>query len=216
MAGSLTSIYLRHLRHALPVYPNFADAFYPREDVIHSLAAEAHQFRAHDARHKITRQIQNLLGTRAVEPLAKNRCHRASERLHFRAERHANVCLALFVDVQINADCVGAFLVFAHIDEIKILALTRLLSFRIVGVRNERLAPLIFRKRFKEIDDLVQLTWIHRVQNLPLIFIVSFRAKSRNPVAKRAGKFTGCLDFARDDMYLALLCSTKRLWLIAP
>ena len=145
---------LRHLRHALPVEPNFADAFYPREDVIHSLAAKPHQFRADDARHEITRQIQNLLRRRAVEPLAKNGRHRASERLHFRAEGHANVCLALFIDVQINADCVGALLVFPNIDEIKILAFTRLLSFRIVCIRNERLAPLIFRQRFKKIDDL--------------------------------------------------------------
>ena len=58
--------------------------------------------------------------------------------------------------VQINADCVGALLVFSHVDEIKILALTRLLPFRIVCIRNERLAPLIFRQRFKKIDDLVQ------------------------------------------------------------
>ena len=33
---------LRHLRHALAVQPNFADAFYPREDVIHSLAPDSH------------------------------------------------------------------------------------------------------------------------------------------------------------------------------
>ena len=110
------------------------------------------------------------------------------------------MCLALIIDVQINADCVGAFLVFANIDEIKILAFTRLLVFRIVRIRNERLAPFIFRQRFKKVDNLAQLTWIHRVQNLPLIFIVSFRAKLRNPVAKRTGKFTGCFDFARHDM----------------
>ena len=64
------------------------------------------------------------------------------------------MCLALFIYVQINADCVGALLVFSNIDEIKILALTRLLPFRIVCIRNERLAPLIFRQRFKKIDDL--------------------------------------------------------------
>jgi hypothetical protein len=44
------------------------------------------------------------------------------------------VCLALFVDLQINADCVGALLVLANIDEIKILGLTRLLPFRIVCI----------------------------------------------------------------------------------
>src|SRR6476660_6921284 len=90
---------LRHLRHALAVEPNFADTFYPREDVIHSLAANSHQFRAHDARNEITRQIENLLGRRAVESLAKNRRHRTSERLQYRTESHANVCLALVLYV---------------------------------------------------------------------------------------------------------------------
>src|SRR5262245_51668322 len=89
----------RHVRHALTVQINFADALYPREHVIHSLAAESHEFRADDAHHKITRQIENLLRRRAIESLAENRRHRASERLHFRAEGHANVCLAFFIDV---------------------------------------------------------------------------------------------------------------------
>ena len=56
-AGSRTSTPLRHLRHALAVQPDFADTFYPRQDVIHSLAAYAHEFRADNARHEITRQI---------------------------------------------------------------------------------------------------------------------------------------------------------------
>src|SRR5262245_59462350 len=124
----------RHVRHALTVQINFADVFNPCEHVIHSLAAESHQFRTDDARHKITRQIENLLWRRAVESFAENRCHRASERLHFWAEGHANVCLALFIDLQINTDCVGAFLVFPNVDEIKILALARRLPFRIVRI----------------------------------------------------------------------------------
>lgn len=141
-------------RHALSVQPNFADAFYPGEDVINSLAPEPHQFRANDAGYEITWQIQNLLRRRAVEALAKNRSHRASERLYLRAEGHANVAFALFIDVQVNANCVGAFLVFAHIDEIKILILTGLLPFGIISIRNERLAPFVFRQRFKKVDDL--------------------------------------------------------------
>ena len=181
------------MRHALPVQPNFADAFYPREDVIHSLAADSHQFRAHDARHEITRQIQNLLRRRAVEPLAKNGRHRASERLHFRTEGHANVCLALFIYVQINADCVGALLVFPNVDEIKILAFTRLLPFRIVCIRNERLAPLIFRQRFKKIDDLAQFTRIHRVQKSTAdLALLSFRAKSRTSRRSRIRDVSTC------------------------
>ena len=148
---------LRHLRHALPVQPDFADAFDAREDVIDRLAAEAHQFRADDARHEIARQIENLLRRRAIEPFAKNRRHRAGKRLHFRPERHANVRLAVFIHMQINADRVRAFLIFAHIDKIELLAFARLLFLRVVRVGNERLAPFIFRQRLKEIDDLVHL-----------------------------------------------------------
>ena len=61
-----TQLPSRHMRHALSVHPNFADAFYPREDVIDGLAAQPHEFRADNARHKITRQIENLLRRRAV------------------------------------------------------------------------------------------------------------------------------------------------------
>src|SRR5262249_50313983 len=145
---------LRHCCHALSVQPDFADAFDPRENVIHGLATEAHQFLADDAAYEIIGRIENLLWRRAVEALAKNGRHRASERLHFRAEGHANVGFAHFIDVQINADGVGALLVFANIDEVKSLALTRLLPFRIVCIRNQRLTSLIFRQRFKKIDDL--------------------------------------------------------------
>src|SRR3954466_9894859 len=215
-AGSRTSTTLRHLRHALAVQPNFTDTFYPREDVIHSLAADPHQFRADNPRNEITRQIENLLRCGAVESFAKNGRHSASKRLHFRTERHANVCLASFIYVQINTDGIGALLIFAHIDEIKIFAVTRLLLCRIVCIRNERLASFVFRQRLKKIDDFVQLTWTHRIRNLPLIFIVSFRAKPRNPIAERPVKFAGCLDFARHDMSWLWLCSTKCLWLIAP
>jgi hypothetical protein len=155
---------LCHLRHALPVQPDFANTLYPCEDIINSLAAESHQFSADDARNEVTRQIQNLLRRGAVEALAKNGRHRASQRLHFRSERHANLCLALVIHVQINADCVGAFLVLPNIDEIKILALARFLPCRIICIRNECFAPLIFGKRFKEFDDVAQLRRIHRVK----------------------------------------------------
>jgi len=76
--------------------------------------------------------------------------------LHFRAERHANVRLAVFIDMEINADRVHAFFILAYIDKIKGFACARLLLLRIVGVGNERLAPLIFRERLEEIDDLVE------------------------------------------------------------
>jgi len=60
----------RHLRHTLAVQIDFTNAFDPRQDVIHSLAAESHKFRADNPRHKVTRQIENLLRRRTVEPLA--------------------------------------------------------------------------------------------------------------------------------------------------
>src|ERR1700730_2350799 len=82
-AGSRTSTPLRHLRHALPIEVNLADAFDPREDVINCLAADAHQFRAHDAGHEIARKLENFLWSRAFEAFAKERGHRTGKRLHF-------------------------------------------------------------------------------------------------------------------------------------
>ena len=57
----MTARCLRHLRHALPVQPNFADAFDPSEDVIDCLAADAEEFRTHDACHEIVGKIENFL-----------------------------------------------------------------------------------------------------------------------------------------------------------
>src|SRR5207244_7844605 len=53
-----------------------------------------------------------------------------------------------------------AFLIFSYIDQIEILVLTRLLLLRVVRIGNERLAPLIFRERFEQVDDFVELPWI--------------------------------------------------------
>ncbi len=154
-AGSRTSKPLRHFCHALPIKVNFADTFDAREHVIHRLAADAHQFRTHDACHEIARQIENFLRSRPFEAFAKDRGHRAGKRLRFGAKRHAEVCLALFIDLQINTNRISAFLIFSYVDKIEPLAFARLLLLRVVRVRDQRLAPLIFRKRFEEIDDLV-------------------------------------------------------------
>ena len=153
---------LRHLRHALPVEPHFADTFDSREDVINRLASDTDQFRAHNARHEIAGQIENFLRSRALESFAKNRRHGAGKRLHFRAERHADVRPAIFICVQVNAHGVGAFLVFSDVNKVELLAFARLLVLRIVGVGHERLASFIFGQRLEEIDNLVQFRRIHR------------------------------------------------------
>ena len=145
---------LRHLSHALPVEPHLADAFDAREHVIDRLAADAHQLRSHDAGYEIAREIENFLRRRAFESFAKNRSHGTGECLHFRTERHANVCPAVFIDVQINAHRVCALLIFPYIDEFEVLALARLLFLRIVCIGHERLAPFILGKRLEEVDDL--------------------------------------------------------------
>ena len=69
--------------------------------------------------------------------------------------------LALVIDLQVNADCVRAFLILADIFEIELLALARLLFRRAVGIGDERFAPLHLRQRFEKIDDLFQLLGIH-------------------------------------------------------
>ena len=54
--------------------------------------------------------------------------------------------------MEIDADRVGAFFVFAHIDKVEGFAFARLLLLGVVGVGNKRLAPFIFRKRLEEIE----------------------------------------------------------------
>jgi hypothetical protein len=56
-AGSRTSPPSRYLRHALAIEPNLADALDARKNVIHRLAADAHQFRSNNAGHEIAWQI---------------------------------------------------------------------------------------------------------------------------------------------------------------
>src|SRR5213078_2472673 len=101
-------------------------------------------------------------GVQPSKPLQRTG-HRAGERLHFRTERHTDMSFAGFIDMQINANSVHAFLVFADIDKIKIFTLARLLFLRVVRVGDERLAPLIFWQRFEEIYDLVELDRIRSV-----------------------------------------------------
>src|SRR5436190_8860642 len=98
-------------RHALPIEVNLANPFDSREYVIGRLASHAHQLGPDNSRHEIARQIENVLWGRAFKPLAKNRSHRARKSLHFRAERHANMRLPIFIDVQVNADGISTFLV---------------------------------------------------------------------------------------------------------
>ena len=150
----MTARYLRHLRHALSIQPDLANTFDAREDVVNRLAANADQFRAHDPGHEIAWQIENFLWRRSFEAFAKNCGHRAGKRLHLRAERHADVRLAVFVDMQVNTHSIRALLIFPYIHEIELLAFARLLLLRVVRVRDERLASFIFRQRFEEINNL--------------------------------------------------------------
>src|SRR5437016_10852363 len=155
---------LRHLRHPLAIQVNFADAFDARQHVINCLTANADQFGTNDARYEVAWKIEDLLWRAALQAFAKDRGHRAGERLHFGPERHADVRFAVFIDMQINADGVHAFLVFADIDKIKTLTFARLLLLRIVRVGDERLPPLIFWQRLEEIYDLVELDRIRAVR----------------------------------------------------
>src|SRR5205085_11344849 len=95
--------FLRHLGHSLPVEINFADALDPRENVIGGLTPDANQLGADNSAHEIAGQIENFLRRCAIETFAEDGSHRASERLHFGAERHAQVRTALLVHLQIDA-----------------------------------------------------------------------------------------------------------------
>jgi hypothetical protein len=61
--------------------------------------------------------------------------------------------LAFVVHLEINADCVRAFFVFADIFERELFPSARLLFLRVVCVGDERFAPLDFRQRLEEVDD---------------------------------------------------------------
>jgi hypothetical protein len=61
--------------------------------------------------------------------------------------------LAFVIHLEINADRVRAFLVFADIFEREFFSSARLLFLRVVRVRDERFAPFDFRQRLEEVDD---------------------------------------------------------------
>src|SRR5262245_58507379 len=67
-----TPVLLRHLCHTLPIQPDLADAFDTREHIVDSLAADAHQLGANDARDEIARKIEKFPRPRTFEALAKN------------------------------------------------------------------------------------------------------------------------------------------------
>src|SRR5205814_8351290 len=97
----MTARSLRHLRHALSIEPDFADAFNARQHVIDGLAADPHQLCRDYAPDESTLKIVNFLRRGALESVAKNRCHVARKCLHFRPERHPTVRPAVFIYVQL-------------------------------------------------------------------------------------------------------------------
>src|SRR5438132_11474168 len=106
----MTARSLRHLRHALSIEPDFADAFNARQHVIDGLAADPHQLCPDDAPDEITLKLVNFLRRGALQSLAKNRRHGAGKRSHFRTERHRSACAAVFLPVPLNPTCAPASL----------------------------------------------------------------------------------------------------------
>ncbi len=134
-----------------------------RQHVVGGLAPHPHQLGADDAGDEVLRQIENFLRGRAVEAFAEDRGHGAGQGLHFRTERHAQMCFAFVIDLKINADFIRALLIFADVFEIELLVRPRLLFRRAVGVGDERFSPLHFRQMLEEVDDVLQLLGIHSV-----------------------------------------------------
>ena len=144
---------LSHLRLALPVDVNFADAFDPREHVINRLAPHPDELASDDPGHEIARQIENLPRRPAVEPFAQDGGHRPGQGLHFRAERHPKMRFPGVIDLEVNTDGIRAFLVFPNVFERERFAGARLLFLRVVRVGNESLAPLYLGQRFEKVND---------------------------------------------------------------
>src|SRR5437879_8503450 len=88
----MTARSLRHLRHALSIEPDFADAFNARQHVIDGLAADPHQLCPDDAPDEITLKIVNFLRRGALQSLAKNIRPGAGKMLNFRDESNTNEC----------------------------------------------------------------------------------------------------------------------------
>ncbi len=144
---------LRDRRHPLPVEVHFADAFDPCQHVVDRLAADTYQLRPHDASDEITGQFENFLGRPAVESLAENGGHGASERLDLRSQRHTEMGFAFFIHLEINAHSIGALFILADIVEDEFFPWPRLLLLRVVRVGDERFASFDFGQRLKQADD---------------------------------------------------------------
>src|SRR5689334_1663236 len=154
---------------ALAIEVNLTNALDPRQHVVRRLATDAHQLGANNSRYEIARQIKNFLWSRAFESLAKNRRHRSGQRLHLRPEGHPDMSLALFIDMQIDPARVGAFVVLPTVFQLELFAGAGFLFLRVVGLGAECLRPFVFRKRFNQIDDFIQLGGYIVMTNLPLL-----------------------------------------------
>jgi len=107
------------------------------------------------------------------------------------------------IHVQINADRIGAFVVFSHVNEIKVLAVTGLLSFRIVSY-----ATSVSRRSSSGSDSKRLMIWLSLFGYTRRRIYRSFsschsersEAESKNPVKPPYRIASGSLDFARDDV----------------
>src|SRR5205823_14704970 len=97
----MTARSLRHLRHALSIEPDFADAFNARQHVIDGLAADPHQLCSDDVPDEITLMIVNFLRRRSLQSLAKNRRHGPSKYLHFPTNSHLDLHSTVLINVLI-------------------------------------------------------------------------------------------------------------------
>ena len=142
---------------------NFGGTFHAAEDVVDGLASQSNEFSANDARDKVSGDVHDFFGGAAVEPFAENRGHGPGKRLDFVTEAHLEVAAARVVDVQEDADGVGAFLVFADVFEVEGGSFFGGAIGAALGVVDEHLALFGVGEDFEKIDDLVERSWVtHR------------------------------------------------------
>src|SRR5271166_1072702 len=157
------SVRLKGYRGAPPVEIDFANPFHPREDVIHGLAARPNQISANYLWHEVAWHFQNLSDRGMLQPTAKNRGHRSSQRLHLGTQRYSKHSPIFVAYLEKDTDGISAFFIFPDILEVKSFTLFGLPSSGLVSVRNQRVTFFLIGQGFKETDDRLQALWIDRL-----------------------------------------------------
>jgi hypothetical protein len=141
---------------ALAGEEGFGSAFHAREDVVDRLRALADEFGADDAGDEVGGDGEDFFRGAAFETAAEDGGHGLGEGLDFGTERDFELGMVLGVDVEEDADGVGAFFVFADVFEGEGFAFGGFPVGGAFGVVDEVLPFFGIGEVFEEIDNLLE------------------------------------------------------------